>query len=223
MISAAYSAKAQINFGIISTCVCVQTPLNCIAGLLFFNEKLTFKVIVGTTMVLAGVIWIAMARGADAGMQVDVLSEQEKNTYKWLAIFASLLSGVITAIRTLQAKYVSHKYNYSPFDFSVDSGLIIGVGCLLCASVFYLQGTPTYTLYNSLMSIASSVIAMMINVVGLNCIVKGLAGPTSAIFQSSVIVTVTLNAMFLAQIPTVEQVLAAALTIAGVLVMILAK
>lgn len=63
IISAAFATRAGINFGIISTCQCVQTPMNTVAGLLLWNERLSCKIIIGTIVILTGVIWIAFSRG----------------------------------------------------------------------------------------------------------------------------------------------------------------
>lgn len=116
------------------------------------------------------------------------------------------------------------RYNYNPIDFSVDSGLIIGIVCLAFAVYYFLMGTPSYSWHNFVITFVSSNISLLIlNVVGLSCLVKGLAGPTSAIFQTSCVVGVSLNAIFLGLIPSIEQVLASLVTISGVLIMILAK
>jgi hypothetical protein len=43
---------------------------------------------------------------------------------------------------------------------------------------------------------------MLVAMVGLNAVVKGLAGPTTAIMQMQAIVGIGYNAVFLAAIPT---------------------
>lgn len=63
IISSHYALKANINFGIISTCVSVSAILNCIGGVLFWHEKLKPKMIVGTLVILAGVAWVSLAKG----------------------------------------------------------------------------------------------------------------------------------------------------------------
>ena len=63
IISSAYAVKAEINFGIIASCMSIQTPLNCILGIFFWKEKLTWKMIFGIVVCMSGVIWVSMARG----------------------------------------------------------------------------------------------------------------------------------------------------------------
>ena len=74
-----------------------------------------------------------------------------------------------------------HKYEAS--DFSVDAGLMIGFVCMLISATFYFFGdTPYYNLYNFSLCFIASVLAMLTSLTGLNALVKGLSGPTSALF-----------------------------------------
>ena len=63
IISSHYALMANINFGIISTCMCISAVLNCIGGILFWHEKLKPKMIVGTVIILLGVSWISLQKG----------------------------------------------------------------------------------------------------------------------------------------------------------------
>lgn len=58
---------------------------------------------------------------------------------------------------------------------------------------------------------------------GMKALVKGLAGPTSALFQASTLITIALNAVFMGLIPTVYQTIASLVTIGGVLITIFYK
>lgn len=62
IISADFAVRAQINFGIISTCMSISTPLNCILGIIFWKEHLKLKMIISTVIILAGVTWLSFAR-----------------------------------------------------------------------------------------------------------------------------------------------------------------
>ena len=99
IIAAAYSGYAEINFGIIGACLSVQIPLNYLAGVLFWNEKLTLRSILGTIVILFGVIWIAISRGTPGKDPLNNYTEEEKEFYKWVAIGVALLSGTLTAVR----------------------------------------------------------------------------------------------------------------------------
>lgn len=212
---------AKINPGIISTCMSIQTPLNCILGYFYWSEKLTLKMIIGTVVVLSGVIWISLDRGAQTVLTAD--EEEEGQYYKWISILCSLVGGSFTATRIFQAKYVSLHYKYSPVDFSIDSGLVIGVALTISACYFYLTDCATYTWRNYTICIFSSHLQMLTSLVGLNCTVKGLAGPTSAIFQAQSLVSIVLNIVFFGMVPTLNQILAAILTVSGVLMIIFSK
>ena len=66
MIYASYFAmKAEINFGVVSSCLSVGAPLNCVLGYLLWKEKLSKIIIVGTAVILCGVVWVALAKGKD--------------------------------------------------------------------------------------------------------------------------------------------------------------
>ncbi len=78
---------------------------------------------------------------------------------------------------------MSKYHNYEASDFSVDAGLMIGVVCMLISGSFYFFGnTPYYTTYNFVLCCIASILAMLTSLTGLNALVKGLSGPTSALF-----------------------------------------
>jgi hypothetical protein len=155
----------------------------------------------------------------------SIEQEETHSYYKWISIIAALVGGTFTAIRIFQAKHVLVHYNYSPIDFSIDSGIVIGIFLFLSASFFYLTGTEpeTYDSRNFVICLFSSHLQMLTSLVGLNCTVKGLAGPTSAIFQAQSLVSIMLNIVFFSMVPTLNQVLAAVLTVSGVLTIISAN
>lgn len=63
IISSSYAIKAEINFGIVVTCMSIQTPLNCIVGIIYWKEKLNWKMALGTVILLVGVTWVSFAKG----------------------------------------------------------------------------------------------------------------------------------------------------------------
>ena len=60
--------------------------------------------------------------------------------YQFLSIGAALLAGALSSIRIFQAKYVSKYHNYSPYDFSVDAGLVIGIFCFIASTIYFYVG-----------------------------------------------------------------------------------
>jgi drug/metabolite transporter (DMT)-like permease len=59
-----FAIKAEINFGIVSSAICIGSPLNCILSYIFWKEKMNPKMIVGTTLIIGGVVFVALAKGA---------------------------------------------------------------------------------------------------------------------------------------------------------------
>jgi len=225
IISSHYALMANINFGIISTCMSISAVLNCIGGVLFWHEKLKPKMIVGTVVILLGVSWISLQKGTHkASGPLDEETQAQHTYYKVMSIGLALFSGLLSALRVQQAKYVAKYYNYSPLDFSVDAGLVIGIVTFLSAAFYWVQGPPaSYNWHNFLICIGTSSLHMLTSLVGLNCVVKGLAGPTTAIFQASCIISISLNMVFFDLVPTTQQMLGALVTVGGVLVMFLGK
>lgn len=95
-------------------------------------------------------------------------------------------------------------FNYSPFDFTVDSGLVTGSFLFLFWAYFYLTGHPAYTLTNALYSYCASTLIMLWGLVGLNASVKGMQGPTAAIMMVQSIFSTILSAVFMGQIPNLQ-------------------
>lgn len=59
-----YAIKAEINFGIVSSAICIGTPLNCVLSYFFWKEKMNPKMIIGTILIIGGVVFVALAKGA---------------------------------------------------------------------------------------------------------------------------------------------------------------
>ena len=103
IISAHYATRAQINFGIIASCGCISTPLNCLFSFIFWGERLTYKNIIGTIVVVCGVIWVSLSKGKleEAFRNQQTYSEEERYTYKILSICCALFVGLLNSLRTL--------------------------------------------------------------------------------------------------------------------------
>ena len=87
-------------------------------------------------------------------------------------------------------------------EFSLDAGIVSGFIQLILATIYYMLGDPTYTWYNFFVAFAASSMQMLNATVGLIAVVKGLAGPTTAIMQMQAIVGIGMNVIFLGVIPT---------------------
>ena len=64
---------------------------------------------------------------------------------------------------------------------------------------------------------------MFTSLIGLNAMVKGLAGPTSAIINTNAIVQILLNSVILGMVPTIWQVIGSCIAISGVVIIMLWK
>jgi hypothetical protein len=106
-------------------------------------------------------------------------------------------------MRPVQAIWCNIKYNYHPFDFTVDSGLVTGSLLFFIWLYYYIQGHPAYTLTNALASFGASTFIMYWGLVGLNATNKGPQGPTTAIMQLHSLFSIILAAIFLGYIPNI--------------------
>ena len=68
--------------------------------------------------------------------------------FKIISLGTALLSGIFSSLRVFQAKYVNMHYKYSPLDFSVDAGILIGVTIFVCAVTYFFLGEPSYNWHN---------------------------------------------------------------------------
>ncbi len=96
------------------------------------------------------------------------------------------------------------KYNYHPFDFTVDSGLVTGGLLLPCWAFYWINGHPAYTMSNALYSFLASTFIMFWGLVGLYASVHGPQGPTSAMMQAHPIFSIGLAAIFFGYIPNIQ-------------------
>lgn len=224
IIASHFATLAGVNFGIIASCLCISTPFNCFFSYTYFGEKISTKDIAGTLIILIGVVWLSLAKGEVLVSEESLLlTEEARSLYKIASICIAVFVGFINSLRTFQAKYVLKKYAYSPLDFSIDGGLFTGIVLAFFAALFWLTGNPAYTWYNFLVSFAASLFLMLTSIIGLNAMVKGLAGPTSAILSANSIVQTLLNALVLGLIPSIMQTVGSLIAIGGVVTMVLIK
>ena len=67
IIYGSYFAKeARINFGIITCCLSVSVPLNCIISRLVYKEKMTIPMMIGTVLIIGGVSWLGLSKGSSS-------------------------------------------------------------------------------------------------------------------------------------------------------------
>jgi hypothetical protein len=138
------------------------------------------------TVILVGVIAISFTKGDGAFSDgLNEHAEEVRSYYKVIAIASAIFGGLLGTIRMNQAKYMYTYHKYEASDFSVDAGLLIGVASMLTSGVLYFFGeTPHYSWYNFGLCALGSILAMLTSLTGLNALVKGLSGPTSALFQA---------------------------------------
>jgi hypothetical protein len=144
---------------------------------------------IGSFIIVSGVIWVSLAKGKVIESSDIDITEYDQTLYRLLSISVAIFAGFLNSMRTFQAKYISRKSGYTPLDFSVDAGLLSGLCLLFLASYFFfIANDPTYTLYNFTIATLSSSLLMFTSLIALNAMVKGLAGPTSAIINTNAIV-----------------------------------
>jgi drug/metabolite transporter (DMT)-like permease len=105
IIAAHYAIAAGVNFGIIASIICVSTPINCLLSYLFWGEKLSKKIMFGTFLVIAGVVWVSLARGEkvaiDDSQDSKMLADEgERDWARSISIVCALFVGSINALRT---------------------------------------------------------------------------------------------------------------------------
>ena len=121
-----------------------------------------------------------------------------------MAILIAVLTALVSSMRPVQARIVKMKYNYHPFDFTVDSGLVTG-GLLFPLWIYYwLGGHPAYSMVNAIYSFFSSTVLMFWGLLGLYAAVNGPQGPTTAIMQVHFIFSIAMAAIFQGFIPSVQ-------------------
>jgi hypothetical protein len=137
-------------------------------------------------VILVGVIVISFTKGDDSFPDtLNQHAEEDRQFYKLLAIASAILGGLLGTIRMNQAKYMKNYHKYEASDFSVDAGLLIGVASMLASgTLFFFGETPHYNWNNFGLCALGSILAMLTSLTGLNALVKGLSGPTSALFQA---------------------------------------
>ena len=64
ILSMSCAQKANLNFGIISSCAYISIVINCGVGYVWFREVITLKMLFGIVVTLSGIIWISLAKGS---------------------------------------------------------------------------------------------------------------------------------------------------------------
>ena len=94
-----FAIKAEINFGIVSSAICIGSPMNCILSYIFWKEKMNPKMIIGTTLIIGGVVFVALAKGAPQQSSSSLLTQEDKDWYRFISIALALCSGCLGTVR----------------------------------------------------------------------------------------------------------------------------
>ena len=132
ILASYYAHLAQINFGVISSMLTLSTPLNALISYLVFKERMTIKMIVGTTIIIGGIVWISLAKGhaSDYSMDPSLALPSPDNDYhlhRFLAITLTISCGFINSLRVFHSKFTYSRTMYDPMDLSIDAGLFCAV------------------------------------------------------------------------------------------------
>ncbi len=107
-----------------------------------------------------------------------------RDHYKFLSIISALGVGCLNASQTVHAKFMTRNKNYGVLNLTSDTGLLFTIICIGITLFNLLYGSESITLKNFGLIFVSSSLGMICWLVGQNCSVKGLAGPTIAIIYS---------------------------------------
>ena len=120
--------KANLNFGIISSCAYISIVINCGVGYVWFREVITLKMLFGIVVTLTGIIGISLAKGEGAVVVEDTATDV--SYYQTLAVVFSIMIGVMNALQTVQTKFmVSGQTKYEILDIQSDAGILFGIIC----------------------------------------------------------------------------------------------
>jgi drug/metabolite transporter (DMT)-like permease len=108
-------------------------------------------------------------------------------------------------------------------NITADTALFFIVICSTITAINLLQGHQSINMRNMGIIFISSCLGMICWLVGQNCSVKGLAGPTIAIVYTGCFFTTALQVIFLGLVPTLTQLAATLLAFSGILIIIFGK
>ena len=131
--------------------------------------------------------------------------------------------GCLNASQTVHAKFLMKQGKFQPMNITADTALIFITICSIITAFNLAQGHESINLRNVGIIFCSSCLGMICWLVGQNCSVKGLAGPTIAIIYSGCFFTTGFQIIFLGLVPTVTQLAAAILAFSGILIIIFGK
>jgi drug/metabolite transporter (DMT)-like permease len=179
IMSIYYANLANINFGIISCCFIFSIVVNITAGYAIFQEKISPKQVAGIVVTVAGIIWISLAKG-EVGVKKDTgVRDDEANWYKNLSVMLAISVGAMNASTTVQAKWMRKKRpSIDVMNLTADTFLLFALIFSLITLVMIFMGDSSLTMRNFLIVLASSSLQTLCGYIGLNCSVKGIAGPT---------------------------------------------
>eukprot|EP00347_Sterkiella_histriomuscorum_P003665 403363417 len=232
-----FSSRADINFGVVFSILCLSVVIQAIVFALFFGEKLSKSLIIGIMIVLSGVVMISVSKSTSTHIQPiadsdtqqinDVNSskydDNQKLQYKLLAIGLAIFAAFINSLRVIQAKFLNKQSGYCPIQFSVDSSLTSGVFLLICSIFFFFNNHASYTMHNLTISFIGSVLLQICSLVSLQATVHGIGAPASALLNTHSIFCTILIIIFKGQIPNMYQFMGMGLTIGGVFCILFLK
>jgi drug/metabolite transporter (DMT)-like permease len=106
--AASFAIKAGINFGVIASCISLSTPFNCLFSYLFYGEKLTSKMMIGTAVLFGGVVVVSLGKLSDDPNHVSI--DDQNEIFRISAIGIGIVVAFLNAVRTAHAKYMFLKF-----------------------------------------------------------------------------------------------------------------
>jgi drug/metabolite transporter (DMT)-like permease len=82
--------------------MCISIPLNCLLSYFFFQEKLTKQIMIGSFIIVTGVIWVSLTKGKAIQATNDtteIISESDIMIYRLISISAAVLAGFLNSMR----------------------------------------------------------------------------------------------------------------------------
>jgi len=216
-----FAAKSGVNGGIISTIFSSSCIFTIIIFYFKYGHKISLIDAIGTTFILACVLLIAFGGNGGQSDEVSQKTEEEIASEKLnliLSVFLAIISGLVLSLNTVSIQYTI----YTGFDLdqaNYDGNLMIGL-IFLPIFIYHRDKYNFGDVCIGTLVVLCVTLGIILFSKAIQC---GVAGPVQAIENSKTVVQTILCIIFLAEIPTLMQILGLLTGSIGVISIVLQK
>ena len=203
IISFKFALYGKLNQGVISSLFSITSIYIAICSWILYKEALHFWHFIGMFFLISWALLISFSGDNTEGEVVEIDGKLIKEISPFWGVLLAIITTFLFFIRTMAIKEYYNRFDIDPMDLTVASYIFQGV---IVAVVLITMETAPWDIMRD--SFIAGGFGFLGNTLINHATTKGYAGPAAALTNIQVVLQVSIDALFLNQIPNGMQVAA---------------